>query len=130
MSQPEDKVAIELHMFAPREENGIVELLFATAHFHRNKSNLDLHHTINFGRPWLDQSLLENGFISLPYLDWPKFEKISLDSEPVRFLWVIPILKQEAEFNSQHGPEKLEQRFEAVSVNYLDPNRNSVLTND
>lgn len=41
----------------------------------------------------------------------------------MRFLWLIPITPEEAEFKKQNGLEALEERFEAANFDYLDPSR-------
>jgi hypothetical protein len=74
MSQPGEARPIELHMFAPRETTEVVELLFATAHFHRTEAPLDVRHSVHFGKPWLGRSACHYGLVSLPYLDGPELE--------------------------------------------------------
>ena len=71
MSQSHDPEPIELHMFSASDSRDIVELLVATAHFHRTEARLGLGHSINFGRPWLHGSQCSYGLVSLPYLDGP-----------------------------------------------------------
>lgn len=61
MSQPADRRRLELHMFCPWEDDGVVELLVATAYYHRTGAALDLWHTVNFGRPWLNKSSCDHG---------------------------------------------------------------------
>ena len=91
-----------------------------------NKPALGLHHRINFGEPWLDSSKCTRGFISLPYLDGPKFETLCLEETHVSFLWLIPITESEAGIVDVEGVEGLESRFEKLKVQYIDPNRESV----
>jgi len=71
MSQPREPNAVELHIFAPEASPSIVELLYATAHYHRTASPLGVGHSVNFGRPWLPGSSCDHGLVSLPYLDGP-----------------------------------------------------------
>jgi len=54
MSGERCKEPIELHLFSESEDENLVELLAATAHFHRTGSSLGLGHTVNFGRGWRD----------------------------------------------------------------------------
>jgi hypothetical protein len=126
MSRPGDKEAVELHLYSPREADGHVELLVATAHFHRNRDRLGLWHTVNFGRPWLDQSACDHGFISLPYLDGPQFEISHTPLGPVNFYWLIPVYPEEVAYKARQGVEALEQALEKQPFNYLDPSRPSV----
>jgi len=88
---------------------------------------LDLGHTVNFGRPWLNDSLCEYGLISLPYLDGPSLENLKKGNMTIRCLWLIPITKSEVEFKKQYGLDLLEEQFEKTQFNYLDINRRSVV---
>ena len=127
MSQPDDPKSIELHMFSPYESEDIVELLFATAHYHITAARLDLGHSVNFGRPWLDGSNCQHGLISLPYLDGPLLENLTVGSSVAKFYWLIPISASEVAFKKQNGVEALEQRFEDSGFDYLNPQRESVV---
>lgn len=128
MSQPRDEEPLELHLFAGAQRPELVELLVATAHFHRTGGRLGLGHTVNFGRPWVAASSCDHGLISLPYLDGPSLEKLSLaDGSIVRFLWLLPITKSELEFKKRFGVEALETRFEASGFDYVDPQRPPVV---
>jgi hypothetical protein len=46
---------------------------------------------------------------------------------PVRILWLLAITKREAEFARDEGIEALEQRFEQIPVDSLDPTRRSAI---
>jgi Suppressor of fused protein (SUFU) len=127
MSLPTDPDPVELHLFAPQENGQLVELVTAICHFHRHGSFLHHGETVNFGRPWLDDSLCEYGLISRPYLDGPSLEWIEINSSRVRFLWLIPITKAEREYKKQFGLEALEAKLEAASFDYINPARPSVL---
>src|SRR5690348_8518479 len=53
MSLPVDQAPLELHIFSPFETEEVVELLVATAHFHRTSTKLGLGDSVNFGRSWI-----------------------------------------------------------------------------
>jgi len=129
MSTVTDSSRLELHLFSPVQHEGHVELLTAIAHYHRTGSMLALGHTVNFGRPWLRGSSCDYGLISLPYLDGPRLEHLCTDNseDDVQFLWLMPITESERDYKRVHGIEALEQQFDEVSVNYLDPTRQSVV---
>jgi hypothetical protein len=127
MSQPEDAAPLELHLMSPRQEGGLVELLYATAHYHRTGSPLALGHSVNFGRPWLNASRCGHGLISLPYLDGPSLEILPIGSRIVRCFWLIPITAAEVAFKKSSSVEALEQQFERANFNYLNPERDSVV---
>lgn len=127
MSQPEDIDPIELHLFSADRYNGHIELLTAIAHYHVTKSKLNLGHTVNFGRPWMGNSLCDHGLISLPYLDGPKLEIMKLHSKIIHFLWLIPITQSEVKYKKENGLELLEQKMEEANIDYLNPYRASVV---
>jgi len=126
MSQQGDASAIELHLFSQSENDLHVELLTAIAHYHLTGEYLDVGHTVNFGRPWFENSKCDHGLISLPYLDGPKLEWLN-SKQKIRFLWLIPITSAEVDFAKTQGLEALESKFEAANFNYLDPKRASVV---
>jgi hypothetical protein len=127
MSTDEHKRPIELHMFSPYQTDRMVELLTVVACYHHTGAPLGLNHRINFGQPWLEQSICTRGFISLPYLDGPKLETLCLEETHVGFYWLIPISEQEAAIVDAEGVEGLESRFETQAFNYSDPKRSSVV---
>ncbi len=127
LSRPDDRAPIELHLFSPEPNDGIVELLYAIAHFHRTGSRLNLWHTVNFGRPWLGTSLCSYGLISLPYLDGPQLENLEDLIGKIKFYWLIPITPAELDLKQASGIEALEARFEEVGFEYSDPARASVV---
>jgi hypothetical protein len=45
----------------------------------------------------------------------------------IRFLWLIPISASEVIYKKQHGLEALESLFEQTNLDYLKPNRASVI---
>jgi len=126
MSQPSDRSPIELHLFSPYASKEVVELLVVTAHYHRTAISLNLWHTVNFGRPWLDASSCNHGLVSLPYLDGPVLEDLREDSALIKFYWLIPVTASEVRFKCEEGVQALEQRLEGTNFNYLDPQRESV----
>ena len=127
MSQPSDQRPIELYMFSPLEADEVVELLVVTAHYHRTTAPLGLGHTVNLGRPWLDASACKYGLVSLPYLDGPSLEDLETASKALKFYWLLPVTHSEVEFKKKHGLDALEQKFDSVSLDYINPNRSSVV---
>lgn len=119
--------SIEIHIFSPKENDFLIELLTIIAHYHVTGGNLGVGQTINFGRPWCDKSNSEYGLISLPYLDGPLFENFQVGLERIQFLWLIPIMKTEVEYKKINGLEALERKLEESNFNYLDPYREGVV---
>lgn len=129
MSQFEDEIRVELHLLSPKQDESIIEILTATSYYHRTTNKLDLNHTLNFGKPWQDNSICTYGFISLPYLYGPTFENLILSnkSEIIKNYWLIPITLNEVEYKKKYGAEELENLFDINQFNYMNPKRNSLV---
>lgn len=125
MSIDMDEDLLELHVFSQKKDINLAELLTITASFHRSDTTLDLHHSVNIGQPWQDNSLCEYAFISLPYLDGEELEIFDFGENHLHNLWLLPITREERDYKMEHGWNALEELFEAKKFNYLDPNRAS-----
>lgn len=125
MSTDTPDALIELHVLSNKEDATLIELLTVTASFHRNDANLGLHHTVNFGRPWQDDSACSYGFISLPYLMGENLELFNFEGGYLRNLWLLPITERERNYKAENGWDALEQRFEDGKLDYLSPQRTS-----
>jgi hypothetical protein len=68
----------------------------------------------------------EYGLVSLPYLDGPSLENLKTDSKELKFYWLIPVTYSEVEFKKQNGLEALEELFDRIGFDYLNPDRNAV----
>lgn len=123
----EDEHLIELHLFSATQDVSLIELLTVTASYHRNDSPLGLHHTINFGRAWRDNSKCDHGFISLPYLDGEALEIFTFSGGHLHNLWLIPITEKERDFKMEYGWDALEELFEQNGFDYLNPERPSLI---
>ena len=123
-----DDNLVELVLYSPRPDNTIVELLTFCASYHRNKLPLNIHHTVNVGQPWLDKSKCDHGFISLPYLDGEELELFSFGGQTIHCYWFIPITEKERDYKANNGCEALEQLFEEKKIDYLNPNRDSLVS--
>lgn len=128
MSTYGDDVPMELHICTLNRNREVVELLFATAHFHHTGSRLGVGHSVFFGKPWIGGSKCEYGLISLPYLDGPALENWTSPAGNVaKCYWLVPITASEVEYKRVHGLEDLERKFEELNLNYADPARDSVV---
>jgi len=126
-SAKDDTAPIELHLFSPVETSAHVELLTVCSHYHQRGARLGLHHTVNFGRPWLPGSRCDYGLISLPYLDGPTLEQAEIGGRPVQCLWLVPITLHEREYKKKHGVEALESLFQRAKMQCADLDRASVV---
>ena len=127
MSQPEDSIRVELHIYSSKKEESIIELLTALAFYHRVTNKIGLNHTVYFGRPWQDSSKCEYGFVSLPYIDGPTLEDFNSPNGLIKFYWLLPVTEAEVNYKKKFGTEALESKFDEPAFNYIDPNRASVI---
>ena len=116
---------IELHVLSSKQDATLIELLTITASFHQNDALLGLHHTVNFGRPWQDDSACSFGFISLPYMDGEELEMFNFEGWHLHNLWLLSITESERDYKIENGWDALEQRFEDCGLDYLNPQRTS-----
>lgn len=125
----QDGHGLEFILTANQELDRCVELSAINAFYHAGppSQRLDHGHTVNFGEPWLLGSILDHALISLPYPYGPDLEICAWDGGHARLLWVLPISRAERDFRRDHGLEALEQRFEQAQVDYINPQRASVI---
>ena len=131
MSSLDSGQPIEIHLFSSRRDDNLVELLTLVAYYHNTSDGLYLWHTVDLGKPWQDDSICSHGLISLPYLDGPDLENLYIPEvdENLKFLWFIPITEEEVRYKVKNGVEALEEKFEEGELDYLNPNRKSVIVN-
>lgn len=118
---------LEIFLLSPTQTERHVELLTVIAHYHQTGSRLGLGHTVNFGRPWLENSRCSFGLISLPYPFGPALENANVAEKNARVLWLLPITSEERSFKTASGLSALEELFEKQQFDYLDPMRRSVV---
>lgn len=104
-----------------------VEALALVAYFHATSGGVDVGRVLDLGRPWCEGSALQHFLVSVPYPYGPAFEYMDSPDGPVRLLWLLPIIQQEAEYAAREGCEGLEDLLEQHEVDFLDPARPSVV---
>jgi hypothetical protein len=124
-----DDNKIELVVYAPKPDVSLVELLTVCASYHRNVLPLNVHHTVNIGQPWLDDSKCDHAFISLPYLDGEELELFNFEGNYIHCYWLIPITEKERGYKIDNGCEALERLFQEKQFDYLNPNRKCLVDN-
>lgn len=81
---------------------------------------------LEIGRPWADRSRLDHLLACRPYPFGPAFENWHGPLFCVRFLWLVPITRSEANYARAVGVTALEDRLERSGVETLDPWRPAV----
>jgi hypothetical protein len=127
-SEPGEHIRHEFFLMSPHEEHQHVETLSMLANFHADERlKLDVGSVVSIGDSWLPGSICDHLLISMPYPYGPKLEWLKLSDLCVRFLWALPITSREAAFMELNGLEALEQKFDAATLDYLNPFRASVV---
>ncbi len=128
ISEPGSHIRHEFLIISPNDERQNVETLTMLANFHADERfRLDVGAVVSIGDSWLPDSTCDHLLISIPYPYGPKLEWLKLSDICVRFLWALPITSREAGFVELNGSEALEQKFDASTVDYLNPFRASVV---
>jgi hypothetical protein len=123
-----DENLTELFVYSPVANPALVDLMAHCAHYHRNRLPVRTHNTIGIGRPWLENSKCDHGFISIPWLDGRRLELFDFDGYAIRVNWFIPITKDERNYRLKYGCEALEQLFEQKKIDYLNPARKCLVS--
>lgn len=115
----------EFFIISPYETPEHVEALamLASVCFNYGGAHLNLGNVVEIGRPWLENSNLENFLISLPYPYGKKLEYM----DNVRFMWLLPITNEEKDFLKDHSAEELEALFDREEIDYLAQSRRSAV---
>jgi hypothetical protein len=128
LGEPDEHIRHEFFLLARMEQSQHVETLTMLANFHADgRYRLDVGSVVNIGRPWISDSKCDHLLISIPYPYGPKLEWLTVSSACIRFLWALPITSREAAFVELNGSEAMEQKFDAVKLDYLNPHRSSVV---
>lgn len=119
---------IELFELAPYQSEDHVELIAMAANFHADtRYRLGPGRVVSIGRPWVPTSALSSLLVSRPYVIDSSYEYCMIRDFPIQLLWLLPVREAEAKLAATGGLEELETRLESGGVNFLDPNRSSVV---
>ena len=123
----DDPHGTEFLLLSPTEDPRHVELLAMVTVLHADgRFHLSVGSTVDIGRPWSDGSAADHLLVSLPYPYGPDLEMCDLGERHVRFLWLVPITRAEANLARSSGPEALERLLEQSDVDVIAPARASV----
>lgn len=104
------------------------ELITMMAHMMRSTGRAwHLGEVIHIGRPWIHGGTPDRLLVSLPYPFGPALEEADTVTPGLRLLWLLPIHAAEEQVLHSHGLEALEERFDTVGIDFLDPVRPCVV---
>jgi Suppressor of fused protein (SUFU) len=119
---------MEFSLLSPVDAPENVETLSMVANFHADpRYRLRVGSIMRIGRPWIPDARADHLLVSIPYPFKTTFEWCDTPSEQVRFLWLVPILAQEAAYARKHGVEALEDRLEQHAADVVDRRRPAVV---
>lgn len=120
---------LEFVAVARSEAAAVITHLGQLAYYHAGppENRLGVGHTLSIGEGWVPDSPLDALLVTLPYLWGPALEHCQLPRRHIQVLWAIPIYESERIFRRENDLDALEQRFEDVSFDYLDPFRDPVI---
>ena len=119
---------VEFLLLAPAEDPYHVETLAAvTMRQFEPELTARVGRVVPIGRPWTKGAAADHFLVTLPYPFGPEFERCDSASGLVRFLWLVPIAKEEAEYVREHGVDAFEDLAEDADVEFADPNRPSLV---
>jgi hypothetical protein len=91
------------------------------------ENRMGIGHTVPIGEPWVPGSSMDYLLVQWPYPWGPKLAELTVGSQRIHVLWVLPIYAIEREFKSRFGLEALEQRFADAEMEWVDPFRAPVV---
>ena len=124
---PDNGRRLEFVLCAREPSERHVQLLYMTAHYHLTGETLDVGHTFSIGEPWVPGSSLDCVMVSLPFPFGPALEVFEHGDHQAHLLWLTPISSAERAFARRTGVNDLEALLESEQVDFLDPDRQSVV---
>lgn len=124
----EDGYGIELVLLTSAPEKLAVKLLAMVANLHADERYpLSLGQTLEVGHGWLPGASADHLLVALPTIFDPELEWLSDRARNIRFIWLVPITRSEAEFARKHGPVPLQEKLGAARADLAALVRESVV---
>ena len=104
-----------------------LKLLAMVANLHADERYpLSLGQTLEIGHGWLPGANADHLLVALPTAFDPELEWLSDRARNLRFIWLVPITRREAEFARKHGPVSLQEKLGAARADLAALVRESV----
>jgi len=124
----EDGYGIELVLLTRAPEKLAVKLLAMVANLHADERYpLSLGQTLEVGHGWLPGASADHLLVALPTIFDPELEWLSDRERNIRFIWLVPITRREAECARKHGPVPLQEKLGAARADVAALVRESVV---
>ena len=113
----DDGYGLEFALCAPSAEPLAAKLVAMVANLHADpRYPLTLGQVLEIGHPWLPGGSADQLIVALPSSFGPEFEWLSDRERTVRFIWLVPITKTEADFARKRGLDALQERLGAAQL--------------
>jgi hypothetical protein len=113
----EEGFGLEFFLVAREPDPQAPRLVAMVAQLHGDpRYPLSLGQVIEIGHPWLPGASCDHLLVSLPGPFGEDFEWLRLGERTVRFVWLVPITRGEAELARSQGLVALQERLGAAGV--------------
>jgi hypothetical protein len=111
----EDGYGLEFVLLTHAPEKLAAKLLAMVANLHADERYpMSLGQTLEVGHGWLPGASADHLLVALPTFFDPELEWLSDRDRNIRFIWLVPITRAEAEFARKHGPVPLQEKLGAA----------------
>jgi len=111
----DDGYGLEFVLLTQSPEKLAAKLLAMVANLHADERYpLSLGQTLEIGHGWLPGASADHLLVALPTFFDPELEWLSDATRNIRFIWLVPITRAEAEFARKHGPVPLQEKLGAA----------------
>jgi Suppressor of fused protein (SUFU) len=105
----DDGYGLEFVLCAPAAEPLAARLVAMVANLHGDpRYPMSLGQVLEIGHPWLPGASADHLLVALPGIFDPELEWLSDRERTIRFIWLVPITRSEAEFAKQRGLDALQ----------------------
>jgi len=124
----DDGYGLEFVLCAPSSEPLAAKLVAMVANLHGDpRYPMSLGQVVEIGHPWLPGASADHLLVALPGIFDPELEWLSDRERTIRFIWLVPITRREAEFAKQRGLDALQSRLGAARADVTRLSRESVI---
>ena len=124
----DDGYGLEFVLTTRAPEKLAAKLLAMVANLHADERYpVSLGQTLEVGHGWLPGASADHLLVALPTAFDPELEWLSDRERNIRFIWLVPITRREAEFAQKHGPIALQEKLGAARADLTALVRESVV---
>lgn len=124
----EEGYGLEFFLVSREPDDQLARLLAMVAQLHADpRYPLSLGQVLEIGHPWLAGSECDHLLVCLPGPFGDDFEWLSTRERTVRFVWLLPVTRAEAELARTRGLGPLQEKLGAATVDVAARSRESVV---